>query len=649
MHALFTLSLLGLAAAGGSPKPPKQNKILFPYEQTLLTSSDTRSFPSLSFGDISKPPRSKPKCRAFPGTSDWPSQSEWSKLGTFLNGSLLRPEPAQAACYPGPLQNATRCQWLATEAGQSHFWLDEPLTTLTEWPQGSTCTLNVNATGQCTRGGWPEYVVNVTSVRDVQAAVNFARNNNLRVVIKNTGHDFGGRSMGAGSLSIWVHNLKDFEYLPNFTVGKYTGPAAHVGAGIESFELFNHMARYNISLVGPGWGTVGVVGGWVSVAGHGTLTSKYGLGADQVLSINVVTADGQFLTVDPLNHEDLWFALRGGGGSTWGVITSVVVKAYSPITTVTVGLNFGNIGFPSDSTDGRYPLPIVVNQGIQPPPNSNFVNNKAAEFWEGVKLSYHYCLKVQELGGYCFSYIFPLGNNSFAFTSNQIIPDITPAAAIAALQPLYTQLNALSIPVSLPPASQIAPTLYAGNGQRTGFSNPTNTRYRSRLFPRKNFVNDNLWNKTFASIRAGVEEGGLVFHGWGYAPTCKVAGYPGCENSAVHPAWRETVLPGALMEVVPAGLTTAQAKARDEHSYKYTDVFKQLTPGAGSYMNEGDPAEKNWQDSFFGKNYENLLKIKKKRDPWGLFWAQTTVGSEEWRVFTADGYPAGQNGRLCRV
>ncbi|KAK0710445.1 hypothetical protein B0T21DRAFT_427672 [Apiosordaria backusii] len=628
MHALLTLSLLLTSVSAGGGRPPKPPKILFPYETTTLTPSQAASIPSLSFGDATKPPHNPPQCRAFPGTPSWPSPSDWSQLSTFLNGSLLRPGPPQSACYPNnPLYNQTQCQWLATQAGQTHFWLDEPLTTLTEWPQGSTCVLDVNASssggGSCTRGGWPEYVVNVTSVRDVQAAVNFARNKNLRLVIKNTGHDFGGRSMGAGSLSIWVHNLKSFEYLPNFTVGKYTGPAAHVGAGVESFELFNHMARNNISLVGPGWGTVGAVGGWISVAGHGSLTSKYGLGADQVLAINVVTPDGQFLTVDPLNHEDLWFALRGGGGSTWGVITSVVVKAYPPITTVTVGLNFGNIG--------------------------NFINNKPAQFWEGVKLSYHYCLKVQELGGYCFSYIFPLGNNSFAFTSNQIIPNITAADAIAALQPLYTQLNALSIPVSLPSASQIALTLYAGNGQRTGSSNPTNTRYRSRLFPRKNFVNENLWNKTFAAIRAGVEEGGLVFHGWGYAPTCKVAGYPGCENSAVHPAWRETVLPGALMEVVPAGLTTAQAKARDEHSYKYTDVFKQLTPGAGSYMNEGDPAEKNWQDSFFGKNYAKLLKIKKKRDPWGLFWAQTTVGSEEWRVVTADGYPAGQNGRLCRV
>lgn len=121
--------------------------------------------------------------------------------------------------------------------------------------------------------------------------------------------------MGAGSLSIWVHNLKNFEFIPSYTVGSYSGMAVRVGAGVESWELFNHMARNNISVVAPGGATVGVAGGWLSVAGHGSLTSKYGLGADQALAINVVTADGRFLTVDPNQHKDLWWALRGGGPS----------------------------------------------------------------------------------------------------------------------------------------------------------------------------------------------------------------------------------------------------------------------------------------------------------------------------------------------
>lgn len=122
--------------------------------------------------------------------------------------------------------------------------------------------------------------------------------------------------MGAGSLSIWVHNLKDFEFIPEYSIGRYSGMAVRVGAGVEGWEHFNHMAEHNISVVAPGGSTVGAVGGWISVAGHGSLTNKYGLGADQVLSINVVTADGHLRTVDPTNtHEDLWWALRGGGPS----------------------------------------------------------------------------------------------------------------------------------------------------------------------------------------------------------------------------------------------------------------------------------------------------------------------------------------------
>jgi FAD/FMN-containing dehydrogenase len=123
--------------------------------------------------------------------------------------------------------------------------------------------------------------------------------------------------MGAGSLSIWVHNLKSFDFIPEYTVGQYSGMVVHIGAGLESWEHFNRMAAHNISVVSPGGSTVGSVGGWISVAGHGSLTSKYGLGADQVLSINVVTADGHFLTVDPHNHQELWWALRGGGPSKY--------------------------------------------------------------------------------------------------------------------------------------------------------------------------------------------------------------------------------------------------------------------------------------------------------------------------------------------
>lgn len=131
---------------------------------------------------------------------------------------------------------------------------------------------------------------------------------------RNTGHDFGGRSIGAGSLSVWTHHLKEMEFIPSYSIGKYTGMAVHLGSGVESWEEHNFMADHNISFVSPGCGTVGGVGGWMSAGGHTTITSTYGLGADQVLSLGVVTASGRFVTADPSTNTDLFYAIRGGGG-----------------------------------------------------------------------------------------------------------------------------------------------------------------------------------------------------------------------------------------------------------------------------------------------------------------------------------------------
>lgn len=120
--------------------------------------------------------------------------------------------------------------------------------------------------------------------------------------------------MGAGSLSVWPHYMKDFEFLSNYSIGEYKGMAVRIGAGLEAWELFNYMTANNISVVAAGGNTVGATGGWLAGGGHSTLTSYLGLGSDQVLSIDVVLADGTLVTADPFTNEDLFFALRGGGG-----------------------------------------------------------------------------------------------------------------------------------------------------------------------------------------------------------------------------------------------------------------------------------------------------------------------------------------------
>lgn len=132
---------------------------------------------------------------------------------------------------------------------------------------------------------------------------------------RNTGHDFLGRSAGAGALNIWVHNLKDSVYLPSAQIGDYHGRAMRMGAGMESWEIFRLMEKLNITLVAPGGSTVGAYGGFMQGGGHSALSSYYGLMTDQVLSMEVVTADGRFVHASPDENDDLFWAIRGGGGS----------------------------------------------------------------------------------------------------------------------------------------------------------------------------------------------------------------------------------------------------------------------------------------------------------------------------------------------
>jgi FAD/FMN-containing dehydrogenase len=108
-----------------------------------------------------------------------------------------------------------------------------------------------NTVGQsCTIGGYPEYAVNVSNVAQIQLAINFARAANLRLVIKNTGHCYLGKSSGAGALSLWMHNLKRIDFLPDYEAPGYSGPALKLAAGVSVREVYQAADRYGVSVTG---------------------------------------------------------------------------------------------------------------------------------------------------------------------------------------------------------------------------------------------------------------------------------------------------------------------------------------------------------------------------------------------------------------
>lgn len=284
----------------------------------------------------------------------------------------------------------------------------------------------LNYTASCDMGAFPTYVVNVSTVSQIQLAVNFARNANLRLVIKNTGHDFLSKSSGKGGLSIWTHYLKDLAFYPDFQSDDgYTGAAVKAGAGIEVSEAYTYAKTHGVTLVGGESGTVGLSGGFSLGGGHSPLSSMYGLGADQVLAMEVVLASGHFITATAKQNPEIFWMLRGGGGSTIGVVTSMTVKAYPRLQMTTMALNF--------TAD----------------------NNGPDAFWKGVRAYYDNVESFVDAGAYAYYFIgasasesgtTSAGNTSYYFNMQSFAaPNKTLDETKALLAPWLTAMDESNI------------------------------------------------------------------------------------------------------------------------------------------------------------------------------------------------------------
>jgi len=180
------------------------------------------------------------------------------------------------------------------------------------------------------------YVINASTADDVQAGVKFARQHAVRLNVKSTGH---GRSSIPGSLSIWTHHFRGMEFHQNYVPQGYnatlngTQMAITFGAGVMDREAFEFAAGHDAVVVGGTDSTVGLVG-WAGAGGHGYLTGVYGMGADNFLEATIVLPNGDIVVANEHLNADVFWAVRGGGAGTWGVITSLTMKAYPMPSTV---------------------------------------------------------------------------------------------------------------------------------------------------------------------------------------------------------------------------------------------------------------------------------------------------------------------------
>lgn len=451
---------------------------------------------------------------------------------------------------------------------------------------------------KCELGNYVRYAVNASRASDIIAAVKFAQQKNVRFVIRNTGHDYLGRSTGAGALSVWTHHLKDTKVL-KWKDSTYAGKALKVGAGVQGFEALEAAHAAGLVVVTGECPTVGLAGGYTQGGGHSALSTVYGLAADNTLEFEVVTPQGKLVKASRTENRDLYWALSGGGGGNYGVVTSMTVRAHPDA--VMSGASF--LLKPSESDPEQ--LYRIIDTFHAALPDIVDAGTMVIYFFSDTYL------QIPALTAY----------------------NKTKTELKTILKPLSKALAAMDV------ALDVTYTEYSSYydhyehywGPFPAGNIPVGTQvFGGRLIPRSRLSG-------FGPTARSIAELGVTFIGVGL----DVSRFSGSSN-AVLPQWRDSIVHASLTLPWDFHVPWEDMVAAQE---KMTDVVQPLiekaTPDAGAYINEADFQQADWQKTFFGTNYGKLLGIKKKYDPEGLLYATVAVGSEAWTVQ--------EDGRMCKA
>ncbi|KAK2603558.1 hypothetical protein QQS21_004238 [Conoideocrella luteorostrata] len=478
--------------------------------------------------------------------------------------------------------------------------------------QNQSCDPYTPAERPCELGNHASYSINIAGVDDVLAGIKFAREKNIRLVIRNTGHDFMGKSTGKGSLSLWTHSLNKSEITTKYSSRHYTGPAVKVGAGVIAGFLYKTVADAGYRVVGGTCASVGMAGGYSAGGGHSLINGIYGMAADNMLEWELVTAEGNHVVATPDNeYSDLYWAMSGGGGGVWGVVISMTSRIHRD----------GAIG------------------GASLKYNASGVD--ANVYWDAVKAWYAYLPFYTDglHGGNTVEFeITAAGFSAISFT----IPGASKAQVDVLLTPYLKQLQDLGIRYSY--SSHTSPNYYVHYNTDLGPLPygpwPGDILFSSRLFPRAVSENTTTNSALVDTIRNMTRYQDGYF--WLGCMGLRVNSSTGHPDNAVLPAFRDVL--GICTVIGYWNWTIPFSDMLERKAYLVDNIVPALeavTPGSGSYLNEVDSWYKgDWKREFYGVNYDRLVRVKRQYDPDHFFYAYTGISSDDWHTDA--------NGRLCR-
>jgi FAD/FMN-containing dehydrogenase len=583
------------------------------------------SFPFLSSLAPGASAAGQPQARVRLGDPAWPSEAAWEKLSGEVEGRLIKVRSPLADCIGGSFDAA--CAQVFKELKNPYYLGDEVgLTQSLGWVGAWTSEPSV-------------YAVAAKTTQDVVAAVNFARTNNLRLVVKGGGHSYQGSSNAADSLLIWTRHMNAITTHDAFVGAGCEGraepqPAVSIESGAIWGHVYNEVTTKGGRYVqGGGCTTVGVAG-IILGGGFGSFSKAYGTAAANLIEAEVVTAAGEVRIANACSNPDLFWALKGGGAG-FGVVTRVTVRTH-PLPEF-----FGAVSAVFKTTsDDAYRRLI----------------GKTVEFYAEALFNPHWGEQILIGRGYVVVRMVFQGLDQQQaeavwrpfldwVTASPQDFTIVSAPKIIAFPADYMWNPAVlrrvpgDVVADDRPGAPADNIFWAGNLNEVG---AVWYAYQSAWLPASLLEADRRQGLADA-LFASAKHKGVALHcnkGLAGAPADAIAA---AKDTAMNPAvtdafalaitgaFGQPAYPGVPGHEPDAGAARHEAETVD----KSMDEIRKLLPRVGSYVWETDFFQPNWQDAFWGDNYTRLRAVKDKYDPSGVFFLHHGVGSEDW---SADGF-----------
>jgi FAD/FMN-containing dehydrogenase len=561
--------------------------------------------------------------RSRPGDASWPANEAWAALSRSVNGNLIKVDSLFAPCVSEPAGAA--CKDVAQNMRNPFYLGDQPGgTQVSGW-------LNAWA---------PEpsvYAIKAQSTADVVAGVNFARENNLRLVVKGAGHSYQGTSNAPDSLLIWTRAMNQVTLHDNFISAGCEGKIAPVSAvtsqsGAVWIDLYHAVTTVAGRYVQGGGCTDVGVAGLIQSGGFGSFSKGFGSAASNLLEAEIVTADGVVRVANAYTNSDLFWAIKGGGGGSWGVVTQVTLRTYT--LPQYFGAAWGKIRANSDAAFHRLIAHFL----------DFYTNNLFNSHWgEQVALAPDNTLEIsmvcQGLDGQQAKQIWkPFFDWVNASSKDFSMVDHFGAGEYKARGWWDVERNHYLIPDKREDVPKY-------HGWWTGDQDQVGVflhGYDSLWLPssllefehRKQFANALFQSSRHKKLQLHFNKG-LA----GASPEMIKKAQDTAMNPAVCNAFALVIiadgekpaypgLAGASVDIDGAGKDARLIDLAAQALYS-------LVPNAGSYVSESNYFNPDWQHAFWGENYPKLQAVKKKYDPDGMFYVHHGVGSDEW---SADGF-----------